>query len=191
MPNSTTNLTDAQISAAQAIVRAKFETNIVELMYLTEGRASKVFERDGEGYVNDNIGAMWVGFQMGHSAQSRAGQLGDSFEQWFSRNEKFIDPADLKAWLEDAWVGSRAASEAEYVLGELELRDIKLEAAIPADYLTDEANEKYAWMVTRNVPPFCLNQPNSDRRWFGPSAAEAVRKCRDMIPATPMNKVKT
>jgi len=46
----------------------------------------------------------------------------------------------------------------------------------PASFLTDEANREHAWHCERTESPFCTNKPPSDRRWFGPTPSEALRR---------------
>ncbi len=49
----------------------------------------------------------------------------------------------------------------------------------PVDWLTDEANKRFAWQVVRTIKPFC--DAESNRAWVGSTPKEAIENCKNAI----------
>lgn len=69
-----------------------------------------------------------------------------------------------------------ALREAMQVLDALNTGDWKLLRSLPAPYLTDEANGRFAWSVERQTAPFCDEAGN--RLWHGSTAFGALQAAR-------------
>lgn len=114
------------------------------------------------------------------------------FEKWFIESEGFT-LEEYPLWntldqfgqyrspiVHESWIVWLARSSVKFknddssVIELLSTGEWKLIKIIPAEYLTDEYNKKNAWMVERQLPPFC--NENGERVWTGSTPIDAFQK---------------